>query len=85
MYSKYSFLFVWEAYISAIWRYGVSIVVIAMGTSNVPLFAVFADLFLYCCERDFMSDMHESKRYDPKDMFNDTSRYLDDILTIDNP
>ena len=24
-----------------------------------------------------MSDLHESKRYDIKDMFNDTSRYFD--------
>ena len=32
-----------------------------------------------------MSDIHKSKRYDRKDMFNDTSRYLDDIFTIDNP
>ena len=34
-----------------------------------------------------MSDLHESKRYDLIDMFNDTSRYLDDttcsIFTID--
>ena len=32
-----------------------------------------------------MSDLHKSKRHDPIDMFNDTSRYLDDIFTIDNP
>ena len=32
-----------------------------------------------------MSDLHKSKRYDLIDMFNDTSRYLDDIFTIDNP
>ena len=32
-----------------------------------------------------MSDLHKSKRYnDLIDMFNDTSRYLDDIFTIDN-
>ena len=31
-----------------------------------------------------MSDLHKSKR-DLIDMFNDTSRYLDDIFTIDNP
>ena len=43
------------------------------------------DLFLYCYERDFMSDLQKSKRFDLIDMFNDTSRYLDDIFTIDNP
>ena len=32
-----------------------------------------------------MSNLHKSKQYDPLDMFNDTSRYLDDIFTIDNP
>ena len=28
-----------------------------------------ADLFLYCYERDFMSDLYQSKRYDLIDMF----------------
>ena len=32
-----------------------------------------------------MSNLHKSKKYDLIDMFNDTSRYLDDIFTIDNP
>ena len=31
-----------------------------------------------------MSNLHKSKQYDLIDMFNDTSRYLDDIFTIDN-
>ena len=53
-----------------------------MGTNCAPL---IADLFLYCYERDFMSDLQKSKRFDLIDMFNDTSRYLDDIFTIDNP
>ena len=53
-----------------------------MGNNCAPL---IADLFLYCYERDFMSDFHKSKRHDPIDMFNDTSRYLDDIFTIDTP
>ena len=44
-----------------------------------------ADLFLFCYERDFMYNLHKSKQYDLIDMFNDTSRYLDDIFTIDNP
>ena len=53
-----------------------------LGTNCAPL---IADLFLYCYERDFMSDLQKSKRHDLIDMFNDTSRYLDDIFTIDNP
>ena len=32
-----------------------------------------------------MSDIHKSKRHDLINMFHDTSRYLDDIFTIDNP
>ena len=58
------------------------IVGIPMGTNCAPL---IADLFLYCYESDFMSDLQKSKRHDLIDMFNDTSRYLDDIFTIDNP
>ena len=58
------------------------IVGIPMGTNCAPL---IADLFLYCYEMDFMSDLHKSKRHDLIDMFNDTSRYLDDIFTIGNP
>ena len=55
---------------------------IPMGTNCALL---KADLFLYCYKRDFMSDLHKSKRHDHIDLFNDTSRYLDDIFTIDNP
>ena len=60
------------------------IVGIPMGTNCVP---VIRDLFLYCYERDCMSDLQKNptKRYDLLDMFNDPSRYLDDIFTIDNP
>ena len=32
-----------------------------------------------------MSNLHKSKQDDLIDMFNDTSRYLDDIFTINNP
>ena len=58
------------------------IVGIPMGTNCAPL---IADILKYYFEKDFMSDLHKSKRHDPIDMFNDTSRYLGDILTIDNP
>ena len=53
-----------------------------MGTNCAPF---IADLFFYCYEKDFMSNLHKSKKLDLVDKFNDTSRYLDDILTIDNP
>ena len=55
---------------------------IPMGTNCAPL---IADLFLYCYERDFMSNLQKSKRFDLIDKFNDTSRHLYDISTIDNP
>ena len=55
---------------------------IPMGTNCALL---KADLFLYCYERDFMSNLHKSKQYDLIDMFNDTSRYLDNIFAINNP
>ena len=47
------------------------IVGIPMSTNCATL---IADLFSYCYERDFMSQLHKSKRYDLMDMFNDTSR-----------
>ena len=53
-------------------------VVIPMGTNCVPL---VADLFLFCYERDFPS---QKKNGDMIDAFNSTSRYLDDLLNIDN-
>ena len=58
------------------------IVRIPMGTNCAPL---IVDLFLYCFERDFTSHLQISKRFDLIDKFNDTSRYLDDIFTSDNP
>ena len=59
-----------------------NIVGIPMGTTCSQL---IADLFLICYERDFMFKLHKSNQYDLIDMFNDTSRYLDDVFTIDKP
>ena len=47
----------------------------------VPL---VADLFLFCYERDFIRSLAKEKWYDLIDAFNSTSRYLDDLLNIDN-
>ena len=58
------------------------IVGIPMGTNCAPL---IADLFSFPYERGLMSNLYKSKQYDLLGMFNDTSRYLDDIFTIDNP
>ena len=52
-----------------------------MGTNCAPL---FADLFLFCYERDFMMSLSDDKQADVIDAFNTTSRYLDDVLNINN-
>ena len=52
-----------------------------MGTNCAP---VVAELFLFCHERDFMMSLSDDKQADISDAFNTTSRYLDDILNIDN-
>ena len=52
-----------------------------MGTNCAPL---VADLFLICYERDFLISLSDDKQADVIDAFNTTSRYLDDILNIDN-
>ena len=54
---------------------------IPMGTNCAPL---VADLFLFCYERDFMMSLSGDKQADVIDAFNTTSRYLDDILNINN-
>ena len=58
------------------------IVGIPMGTNCVPL---VADLFFFCYERDFMKHLSSDNQADVIKAFNLTSRYLDDLLNIDNP
>ena len=58
------------------------IVGIPMDTNCAPL---VADLFLYCYERDFMDSLNHDNQADVIEAFNSTSRYLDDLLNIDNP
>ena len=58
------------------------IVGIPMGTNCAPL---VANLFLFCYERDFMKDLPRDNQADVIKAFNSTSRYLDDLLNIDNP
>ena len=43
-----------------------------------------ADMFLFCYERVFMRSLAREKQNDMIDAFNSTSRYLDDLLNIDN-
>ena len=53
-----------------------------MGTNCAPL---VAGLFLFCYERDFLKDLSSDNQADVIKAFNSTSRYLDDLLNIDNP
>ena len=55
---------------------------IPIGTNCASL---VADLFLFCYERDFMKDLSSNYQADVIKAFNLTSRYLDDLLNIDNP
>ena len=57
------------------------VVGIPIGTNCAPL---VADLFLSCYERDFMMSLSEDKQTDVIDALYTTSRYLDDILNINN-
>ena len=52
-----------------------------MGTNCAPL---VADSFLFCYERDFMMPLSDDNQAGVIDAFNTTSRYLDDILNINN-
>ena len=52
-----------------------------MGTNCALL---VADSFLFCYERDFMMSLSDDEQADVIDAFKTTSRYLDDILNINN-
>ena len=54
---------------------------VCMGTNCAPL---VADLFMFRYERDFMMSLSDDKHADDIDAFNNTSRYLDNILNINN-
>ena len=57
------------------------VVRIPLGTNCAPL---VADLFLLCYERGFLVSLSDDKQTDIIDAFTTTSRYLDDILNINN-
>ena len=58
------------------------IVGIPISTNCAPL---VADLFLFCYEKDFMTSLSDVKQAEIIEAFKSTSRYLDDLLNIDNP
>ena len=54
---------------------------IPTGTNSAPL---VADLVLFCYEREFMMSLSVNKKAQIIEAFNSKSRYLDDLLNIDN-
>ena len=54
-----------------------------MGTYCAP-FILVADLFLFCYGRNVMFSLSDNNQADVIEAFNPTSRYLDDLLNIDN-
>ena len=57
------------------------VVSVPMGTNCSPL---IADLLLFCNERDFMMSLSNDRQVNIIGALNTTSRYLDDILNINN-
>ena len=53
-----------------------------MGTNCAPL---VADLFLFCYEKGFMMYLSDIKQAEIIEALKSTSRYLDNLLNIDNP
>ena len=58
------------------------IVGIPMGTNCAPL---LADIFLYSYEADFMQSLLSTGKKKLASQFNFTYRYIDDVLSINNP
>ena len=52
-----------------------------MGTNCAPF---VADSFVFCYARDFMKSLSLENQADIIEAFNFTSKYLDDLLNIDN-
>ena len=53
-----------------------------VGTNCAPL---VADLFVVCYEREFVTSLSDVKQAEIIQAFKSPSRYLDDLLYIDNP
>ena len=58
------------------------IVGVPMGTSCASL---VADLFLFCYEGDFVASLSDVEQAEIIGAFKSTSRYLDDLLSVDGP
>ena len=54
---------------------------IPVSTNCAPL---LADLFLFCYETDFLLSLSDDNQSETIEAFNSTSRYLDNLLNINN-
>ena len=54
---------------------------IPMGTNCAPL---LADLFLYSYEAEFIQNLVKQKKVSVAKTFNLTSRYIDDVISLNN-
>ena len=57
---------------------------VLIGSNCAPLVADL-HVFINCYERDFMDSFIHDNPADVIEAFNSTSRYLDDVLNLDNP
>ena len=71
MFQSYNDIFLW-----------MDIILLFYMTECAPL---VADLFLYSYERDFTDSLNHGNQADVIEALNSTSRYLDDLMNIDNP
>ena len=58
---------------------------IRFGSKSYRQICLLQICFLFCYERDVMLSLSDNNQTDIIEAFNSTSRYLDDLLNIDNP
>ena len=52
---------------------------------SIPDLCFLTYFVLFCCDRDFILCLSDNNQANVIEAFNPTSRYLDDLLNIDNP
>ena len=70
-------------YRSTVRLYFQEVVLIRCGYCRIA--PLLADLFLYSYEAEFIQKLAKSKRHKEAKSFNFTFRYIDDVLSINNP
>ena len=77
------FCFSWIIFtLELVLGYTDKLLVFRMGTNRAPF---VADLLLFYYERDSMTSLSDDKQADINETFTSKSRYLDNLLNIDNP